>query len=233
MEKQKSGINKLLVVTNILAIAAAVYFFYQSNNESKPDPIQPGVCREYPDLEGEPWDHFKSAVNNYYTNIYPEINAKVNQLRNGRNNPDRFVDARAIWFSMDSLKQFIYTIEKYSTLMNLSTSQLGIRFYYGQYSADHQAYADHHTLFLVPTYANNATETAIDFDPRYNYTNLEVRDVKSIRSLRAVAEGNPSTTVYSILGASEVTNPSIRNSGELCPPKCITDGNNTFLLTDH
>lgn len=233
MEKKPSSTNRILIATNLIAIGLAAYFFYQTTQTSKSGTdTPPTACAVYEDLKGEPWDHFKNAVNNYYQNIYPAINARMEQIRTMPAG-SRFEDARAIWFSMDTLKQFLYTIEKYSGYMNIPSSQLGVRLYYGQYDRNHTDYPDRHTLFMVPTFAHDQTETAIDFDPRFNYNVLNVRTIDSVRSLKRVAEGAPATTEFSILGASNVADPSIRNSGELCPPKCLDINNNIFFLTDH
>lgn len=104
-------------------------------------------------------------------------------------NPKSGNDARSIWFSVETLKEFIYNIEKASCDKKCTNKlELGVRIYYAQYPDDSELkksgtetksdldmlattkknYQLNHTVFMVPTYDNilkGSTNVHIDFDP--------------------------------------------------------------------
>lgn len=99
---------------------------------------------------------------------------KENQLRM----KDNTRDARSAWFSLESMKAFIYLIEKASCDSGCSQNlKLGIRVYYAKYPPERDfpeslskaipgSYAEHHTLFMVPTYRReDSMDINYDFDP--------------------------------------------------------------------
>lgn len=93
----------------------------------------------------------------------------------GRTNEE---DARNIWFDLRILKNFIAFIESQACKFNCDTAKhLGVRIYYGKYPADSKLgdfadlqdvpkkFANHHTLFMMPTYWDTAAKKHVDFDP--------------------------------------------------------------------
>lgn len=90
-------------------------------------------------------------------------------------------DANRLWFSLESLKNFIWQIEKEmcnKPCARENELRLGVRVYYARYPSDMHIdglrglpkdYAEHHTLFMVPTYEDQ-TGTQVDFDP-WNWGN--------------------------------------------------------------
>jgi hypothetical protein len=90
-------------------------------------------------------------------------------------------DANRLWFSLESLKNFIWQIEKEmcnKPCARENELRLGVRVYYAKYPSDMHIdglrglpkdYAEHHTLFMVPTYEDQ-TGTQVDFDP-WNWGN--------------------------------------------------------------
>jgi hypothetical protein len=114
----------------------------------------------------------KKLLDNYRKNHWSMINGG-----NGRpacpsllQNPSfpNVQDSRSVWFSLDSLKAFISEIESAPTT---TTGQLGVRVYFGEYSADqlvsqpqNAQYAGLHTLLMVPTVASTDGHNH-DFDP--------------------------------------------------------------------
>ncbi len=113
-------------------------------------------------------DVAKSLSKNYQT-----IDQPLLQIEPG------IPDASSIWFSLETLKGFVWKIEE-AVCKNNCTSKmkLGLRLYYGRYpeaaemaatpdlSGLPASFAEHHTLFLVPTY-QDAVDPLIqwDFDP--------------------------------------------------------------------
>jgi hypothetical protein len=102
-------------------------------------------------------------------------------------NPKSGNDARSIWFSVETLKEFIYNIEKASCEKKcIDKLELGVRIYYAQYpdasgltKAENKTDLDiltttktdyqlNHTVFMVPTYDKSwkgDTKVHVDFDP--------------------------------------------------------------------
>ena len=87
-------------------------------------------------------------------------------------------DARAVWFDLARLKLFIREIEASACKPCLKTPlQLGVRLYFGSYPGLGQWAAfglngqvpiddtNLHTVMLVPTYRDVATQFDVDFDP--------------------------------------------------------------------
>lgn len=88
-------------------------------------------------------------------------------------------DASSIWFELDRIKAFVHFVE--SQLCNAGCSDsitAGIRIYYARYpdtvfmsqSADlkgQEAYANKHTLFMIPAYKIGKAGRWIDFNPAY------------------------------------------------------------------
>jgi hypothetical protein len=232
MKKLSDARSKnLLIATNIIAIAIIVALLFRNNSLrgliTECDTMGPNCC-SYPDLEGETFGDFKNVVKRYKENSWTAINNSMNQQRNSLD----FLDARCIWFSLDSVKQFICTIEKYSRQLHLETKDLGIRLYYGQYPSNRNYYADQHTIFMMPTFSLDGTGEAIDFDPRHNVANNWGTSKNEIRSFASSAASVGLNGRFTILSGNADMNPAIRNSGELCPPKCVSGGNSTFTITD-
>lgn len=89
----------------------------------------------------------------------------------GRTNQE---DACSVWFGLETIKRFIWEIES-ASCGNNCTDTLGIRIYYARYPENlssvtefadlNPAYANRHTLFMVPTYWDEASRQYIDFNP--------------------------------------------------------------------
>lgn len=90
------------------------------------------------------------------------------------------LDARSAWFSLETIKAFVYLIEKATCDSGCSDLNLGVRIYYAKYPTNNQDslklfdmaklpesnYAEHHTIFMVPTYQDkNSPDINWDFDP--------------------------------------------------------------------
>jgi hypothetical protein len=85
-------------------------------------------------------------------------------------------DALNAWFSLETLKSFIWKIEKAACEKGCAGNlRLGIRIYYGRYptvdsmnanddlASLNDGFAEHHTLFMVPTFRLGSHNW--DFDP--------------------------------------------------------------------
>jgi len=89
-------------------------------------------------------------------------------------NGSKDADATSIWFSLNTLKNFIKRIEDSVGKQPYSES-MGVRFYYAKYPAidemqrntgirDMSIYANYHTIFMVPTYFDTLTRDDVDFN---------------------------------------------------------------------
>src|SRR6185312_4845730 len=167
--KKLSGLTLLLIVTNLITIAALVWCCcckchracLKANDSTTnrvaggpPGTCCPGNC--YPanctiatkfDLDrackmiDRYRQHHWEAINQYCPSIY-------NQNSTDPNNPNLYtpadpnnavrVDARSAWFSLETLKAFINTIET-RTCANTAPNcmpALGVRIYYAEYPTD-------------------------------------------------------------------------------------------------
>lgn len=111
---------------------------------------------------------------------------KKNQLtciNRGCNNDSIVNDARAIWFNLDTIKKFIYHVEKNAVENHTDPSKLGLRIYYSAYPNNKKwgnpgyedlrdllrdpitkEYEHKHTLVIIPTILNSENINA-DFNP--------------------------------------------------------------------
>lgn len=208
---------------------------------------------------GEDSDHFKRVLENYRVKVWDLINAtRMDQSTNnpfftstagiGKNDARdiyKNTDARSIWFSLETIKQFICTIEKNNARLSHPATDLGIRFYYAVYEDTFHLAAkkNQHTLFMVPTYKNgNGSE--VDFDPRDTYIRqvvspseykgaflnkmVTVPELLSsnfiARRMLILSEAQPSPNMpstYLVQQSGGVGGATFsKNNGELCPTNC-------------
>jgi hypothetical protein len=126
-------------------------------------------------------------------------------------------DARSIWFDLQKMKQFIGYIEATACNSGCADSlQLGIRIYYAKYpdkktleSDDQFAgvpsdYANHHTVFMVPTYRKSKDNGNTDFDPQ------------GVKGCQPATFDPVKGLVF--LGFDAGTGPDGQNHGSLRPP---------------
>lgn len=133
-------------------------------------------------------------------------------------------DARSIWFDLNKIKKYIAYIENFACKQNCPDSmQFGIRMFYAKYSGNAEvlermgvplAYANMHTLFMVPTYKNPQTGTNENFDPAGSITNCRPVRIDSIKG-----------RLFGGFAGEPTDNPDAENHGGLRPPP---DNSGTF-----
>jgi len=109
----------------------------------------------------------KALIENYAQNHWTIINGASPALHQNPFYPNT-QDSRSVWFSLSALKKFICEFENYTT-----EDQLGVRVYFGEYSADILQYDPHatqeyiglHTVMMIPTLLGNDGLNH-DFDPQ-------------------------------------------------------------------
>lgn len=153
------------------------------------------------------------------------------------------VDARSIWFDLETLKEFLYQIEHN---VNKNPAQgrdkkLGVRIYYAAYPDNikmrdlaatqtdpnfsyNPAYEKKHTLVMIPT-IQGADRENYDFNP------LDVNSYIGFTNMKTGGAYSPNSSTYSTLSLGTSTNPvntaqgisannaiNARNHGHLMPP---------------
>jgi hypothetical protein len=261
--------QKILIATNIITLAVAIYLltrdkgiapapkriidtvFVEKGGGTNPLPVPSQVCVECAEeTHGQTIGHFKNVIQNYRTNIWDVVNTNshFNTPTSGLNGINlkavyKSTDARCIWFSLESIKQFICTIEKNNAKLQEPAENLGVRFYYAVY--ENNASVDiekrnRHTLFMVPTFRDNSG-AEIDFDPRATAQRQTGADFKLLYQNGKVTFANllseNSTAPFLMLSDGEPNPPKrstelvkrttaesstslIKNNGEICPTNC-------------
>jgi hypothetical protein len=175
---------------------------------SKPSPA---ACN---DIEGVDSKTFMEAVKRYGIERLPLCNnyLSINQARYPGTEAK---DARSIWFPLDTIKAYICTIEKYSSLIGLPSSKLGVNMFYCVYDEKHKQNSGRHTIYMTPTF-DDANNNHIYFDPRitFNEDRNSANAVTILELLNRINSGASPSTMLSLGGSESLT----RNSGQLCPP---------------
>lgn len=172
-------------------------------------------------------------VNIYRSNQGNAINTNMSQQ-----------DAESVWFKLDTIKKFIYHLEKLSEKNGITSDKLGLRLYYATYPSKvfwgtggykdlggfigdsiKEKYEKKHTIVMIPTLNISGNDT--DFNP------LDKTSYASgIKKLRSQFNGEPSTNTVAgktelmgLTGTNSATNTSggtekmlSRNHGNLIPP---------------
>jgi hypothetical protein len=230
--------GKLLIVTNLIFLSTALFFAYKYFKE---DPINPDVrpvpaCSDCGKEIGTSFGGIRATTargisGNYKSNQLISINA-TGYVTN---------DARSVWFPLDTIKRFIYEIERTTCTKGCNDKAFGIRFYYAAYptvpqmslnadlNALDQSYSKHHTIFMVPTYTDAASGGPVDFDPWHmngcnpkSYTQIMNSSDSLEKSLILMPSYYPQTFQMRVTnsGTSGGTSGTVQNHGGLCPPIC-------------
>lgn len=170
------------------------------NTESN-NPLQPGTMSK---------TLIQALIDNYRQNHLNAINTALGTQ-----------DAHSIWFDLPKLKNFIATIEAEAAKVNpdVSTEDLGIRFYYAAYPKEDNwsimdshpvptEYAGKHTLVMIPT-LKKADETGEFHD--YDFNQSPDMDGKPLALNARSAKG---------IGGEDDDDTGLgENNGQLTPPK--------------
>lgn len=167
--------KKILITTNLLLLAAAIFFacngpVVNAVSHTKISDDCSELCMNYTDV---PWEgKINQDIARTIANKYKEDRAK-SFIWNGTEITDN-KDSRAIWFPLETLKRYIWDIERQQCIHKCKDS-LGLRIYFARYPNKQDAiwnsdmmepvegYQDRHTLFMVPTYWTGTFNQ--DFDP--------------------------------------------------------------------
>ncbi len=228
---------RLIIAGLLLALAGTIYYY---NIKEADVIINDSECLDYSKYKPST---LKTGLVGDMVSIY-----RNNQLRTINGSSAGMNDAYSIWFDLDTIKKFIYHIERgvKENGDSTKTNKLGLRMYYAAYP-DHTTwtpsiykdlsgfgadtskhnYEFKHTLVLLPTIHVGGNE--LDFNPfnaatfttglpKYTKPTVNAEPVEIDTSATAAVE------VFAITGSKDLADPKpepgtvSRNHGTLCPP---------------
>lgn len=221
MKKLLNGMHAIMLI--------AILFISACSGES--DPTIPPSRKDasavncYPPISG-PYEF--QGLNARFV-YHMARNYKQKQHTAIKNANENMNDARSVWFDLETLKRFIDEVERQTcnNCTGTTTTQLGIRMYYGTYPDSSEwndeywsqnlqglpeSYAGRHTIMMVPTY-RNTEGVNVDFDPAYITSDCNFANIDSFYQLM---KSDPSLDFnFTILSAMSTTS---QNHGDLIPP---------------
>ena len=167
--------NKFLLASTIILLILSGYLGFRLYGSTHPKDVAP-TCTPKCDYSSKLWTGkidarlAKIMANNYEKDIQKSLIF----INNGITHDS---DARSVWFPLESLKSYIWDIEHQNCLnKDCHKETLGLRIYFAKYpdasssewqslglSGLQSSYANHHTIFMIPTYSHENYN--IDFDP--------------------------------------------------------------------
>ena len=227
--------NKVLFTGNVLLLGIVIVLsgFLWSPSGHRSAPLPPPEYKSCYDcgkdtFYGITLEEFMTGIARYKTTHSARVDKQPYMAGHG------LTDARACWFSLDTLEKYICLIKKYSANLGLPSSQLGVRFYYAVYPSHpydvwDPKYISRHTLFMVPTRADQTVGTVnanvdvnIDFDPRVGTF-----------PLANYFSGDHKKRIMALdLGGGGRDPEMAKNQGQLCPPNCPPDAANSLSGID-
>lgn len=233
MKSQNLKCLLFIIVTALLTAFITWYLCRMKYIDDIPDKDRSAtICMDY---ETQPPALLPAEVVRSMVTNYGDL-----QLNNIQTAPTNAVpvDAKAIWFDLETIKKFIYQIE-HNANTNFAQSQnkkLGIRIYYASYPKNTQmaqmalndpnfyynpSYENLHTLVMIPT-ISGANNDNYDFNP------LDVNSYTGFTNMKRNGVDPFADPSYSILSFGPSCEPelesptpnqtSARNHGTLIPP---------------
>ncbi|MGB0948991.1 MAG: hypothetical protein ACPGU0_02650 [Marinirhabdus sp.] len=195
--------------------------------------LNDSICSNYTNMKTLEVKLIHAMTEEYKTKQLKAINDAEHTRFNSTPDPVNG-DSRAIWFDLETLKEFIYHIE--AKAKNHPTpahsKDLGVRIYYASYpkyetwerlykdlpgTGDNvltQDYEERHTLVMVPTIRKDGLE--VDFNPLDPCTYCKGMDLRTYSRKST----NP---ILAIAGIPKSGSEGAQNHGNLYPPLGITD----------
>ena len=230
--------RKLLITTNMMFIGIIVFMSCNKSNLTTPNENETGgkvqlskTSRDCPDCYNYTpigFEGVNAATASMMSQNYKQLSQPL--LAIDENNPD----ANCIWFSLESLKNFIWKIEDAVCKKGCTRSvKLGIRAYYGKYPTQmggdlsdiDPAFAQRHTLFLVPTFQDsNDEQIHWDFDPwHWGDNGCKPKPMSEWFSISPKPFGDDNSLIFSIgedqyFANGDGTLTNAMNHGDLIPP---------------
>lgn len=179
------------------------------------------ICVDYSqDTFGEDVAEFEKAVARY--NRTHGIAVAPAMIAEGiKSSP-----SRVAIIPFDTLKKFLYYVERYSSEAGLSTSQLRVPIYYAMHDQT-DIYGGLHTIYVGV--AVDIGEDLVPFDPKLSSQNGSIVPVDSLNNRLTEQMGGValSQTTFMLSGKH-----FLRNQYHLCPPNCPPESSLEKLLQD-
>jgi hypothetical protein len=148
------------------------------------------------------------------------------------------IASRSCYFTLETLKKFLYYVETYSKSHEIQSKQIAINFYYTVYPREKvmpngKQYGSLHSLYLVPSKLDSESRGYDDFDPISNKTLTQLVNYREKPNqgsgINGIIDRLKQTQIFALApqpvfqlmsspqaGASD-TAPLMRNQGGLCP----------------
>ncbi|GGC79895.1 hypothetical protein GCM10011508_04110 [Flavobacterium lutivivi] len=245
---------KIILAGVLGAFALYIYFFppntgtdvviVDEKNDTIKAPIDTtSLCMDYKEYN-------PSTLNTGLIRDMVEI-YKANQLQSIQGSTTNPItnDAYSVWFDLDTIKKFIYHIEKGVQKNSTRTEKLGLRFYYGAYPKKmfwgkangyedleeflqdpvKVAYENKHTIVMMPTIDNGGK--IIDFNP-FDKNTYATGIAKPTSQFNGEPSNDPNSQipVMALTGSGSTNNETdpqkrtaARNHGTLIPPGNVSE----------
>lgn len=213
--------KRTLIITNLITLSLLAFVWIKGcRNTPAPARLCTTAC--YPTNSA---NDFKPLNGKLAFDLIE--NYRTQQWTSYKTHNGNFADARAVWFSLSTLKSFIHQIENSMCTACMNPKpDLGVRIYFGTYpdasqwtamgldqTAVDPSSALHHTLVMVPTYWDAGRNEDIDFDPLHmDTTNCRPMTMKEIF--------DPKGGVMDLdfLMPAQVRSAGMQNHGNTFPP---------------
>jgi hypothetical protein len=237
--------KNVLIFTNLLLLGIAFFFGYHYFRD-RGAKITTASCVTCTDYSQVPYGGLNAKIARDLSGNY-----KLRQLTDINAGGYIQSDARSVWFPLDTIKRFIWEIEKGICTKGCAGRAYGIRLYFAaypdaasmvnQYYGPHltsvpQLYEKHHTLFMVPTYTDATSNGPVDFDPWHmngcnpvSFDRLAAPALMSEKSLILLARDYRFPQNISLNNSAGGTGTgTVQNHGGLCPPICTPPTGTSF-----
>ncbi len=226
--------------TVVITAVASILIYNHFNGPLQPVPVRPkpqpkeSICSAYTQEEMSLLnvDLIHTMIDTYKNQQWSYSNA---------NNPmgdPGWVDAQSVWFDLETLKKFLFALEKQVELTDNSVapSKLGVRIYYATYPGRKEIeaypelnkflidnnnldYVNRHTVVMIPTIQDESGNN-FDFNPMdsttYNFNMWEKENYRKGDS-NTIPNSTPQT-ILAVGGTYDNRKVASRNHGTLTPP---------------
>ena len=221
--------KNVLLALNLILFSVIIF---QACDERKKIVLAPSACPPCKSYSNFPFTGIGADVAKSMSSNYQTIDQPLLQI--APNTPD----ASSVWFSVETLKGFIWKMEEAMCKAGCSDKQLGIRIYYARYpdaatiasTTDLNVlpsnYEYHHTVFMVPTFQDIKVPTIHwDFDP-WHLGNTDCKNIKTMEDWFRISPrpfGNEKSLVLSPASGQYFATGGntwgfAQNHGDLIPP---------------
>ena len=227
------SVQKLIILVLLAALGLSLY--YNWVGFKTPEARENFICNDFHNEKPSTLKThlIRGMISQYRNNQYVAIN---------KNRDIKEPDAHSIWFDLDTIKKFIYHIERNVAINSAKKdSKLGLRVYYAAYPelseftkpynediafmADDplkKQFATRHTLIMVPTIFNAELKGDMDFNPldASTFNGFVTTSRKNSKSQRAEKASYQSQKYepMALSAAASSQDAMARNHGNLIPP---------------